>query len=413
MKKSILIFMLAMLGVFTACGRKSGEETGLKTGQERHSGQETVSDMQETVIHISDAENGADAAFDESANTLPSQHSSGQANEWENSSTAAPALEPGAIAEQIFEIELSEYSGKVRFTPFVPMGGEGFRMEITQNGNLLASIPGYVPERLAGEVFASLDAVSFYDVNFDGNTDIVLIETYGSTSFAAVYYGFDKEAEEYERYFVPQTRLSEALTSQIQDLSVPGIRNWITGGKKNGEFSSYQEAYHAVGRLCQLESGDRKTYDLIYFNDDDIPELVADTAGYHLSLYTYADGRVYNLMQDWPYGAMGNAGYMYSPGKNSLRNDNADYAGAILYTTYMTMGKGHTLDEVVQITCYNFDDANGNGMPDEEEMGSVGMYGVNYIHGAEASEEECAAYDLGGYVFMEGKMTFDELEEAL
>lgn len=286
-------------------------------------------------------------------------------------------------------------------------------MEITQNENLLASIPGYVPEWLAGETFTCLDAVAFYDVNFDGNTDIVLIETYGKTSIAVVYYGFAQDAEEYERYFTPQSQLSEALSRQLKDVSVPGIRDWISGGKKNGEFSSFQEAYQAVGKLCQLESGGERTYDLIYFNDDDIPELVVDTAGYFLSLYTYADGRVYPLIDQWGYGAMGNAGYTYSPRKNSMRNDNADFAGAIVYTTYMTMGKDYTLDEVVQITSYYFDDVNGNGMPDDEEIASVGRYGVHYIRGKEVSEEECAAYDLGGYQFMGGRMPFEELERKL
>ena len=68
----------------------------------------------------------------------------GQADGLNNRGEAV--LNPGAIAEQIFEIELSEYKGMVCFTPFAPGGGEEtFHMEITQNENLLASIPGYVP----------------------------------------------------------------------------------------------------------------------------------------------------------------------------------------------------------------------------------------------------------------------------
>lgn len=412
MKKSVLwigLMLVMMCGMLAACGRTADREMV----QVQEAGKETKDNFQETMIYISGTENERkDGTDSPSAEALPSQMQPGQADGLNNRGEAV--LNPGAIAEQIFEIELSEYKGMVCFTPFAPGGGEEtFHMEITQNENLLASIPGYVPEWLAGETFTCLDAVAFYDVNFDGNTDIVLIETYGKTSFAVVYYGFAQDAEEYERYFAPQSQLSEALSRQLKDVSVPGIRDWISGGKKNGEFSSFQEAYQAVGKLCQLESGGERTYDLIYFNDDDIPELVVDTAGYFLSLYTYADGRVYPLIDQWGYGAMGNAGYTYSPRKNSMRNDNADFAGAIVYTTYMTMGKDYTLDEVVQIASYYFDDVNGNGMPDDEEIASVGRYGVHYIQGKEVSEEECAAYDLGGYQFMGGRMPFEELERKL
>lgn len=76
-----------------------------------------------------------------------------------------------------------------------------------------------------------------------------------------------------------------------------------------------------------------------------------------------------------------------------------------LYTTYMTASTRHTMETVVQIETYNFDDANGNGIPDENEMGSMGYYSVSYINGAEASPEECAAYDAGGYEYMETPMT--------
>ena len=335
MKNSVLwigLMLVVMCGMLAACGRTADREMV----QVQEAGKETKDNFQETMIYISGTENERkDGTDSPSAEALPSQMQPGQADGLNNRGEAV--LNPGAIAEQIFEIELSEYKGMVCFTPFAPGGGEEtFHMEITQNENLLASIPGYVPEWLAEETFTCLDAVAFYDVNFDGNTDIVLIETYGKTSFAVVYYGFAQDAEEYERYFAPQSQLSEALSRQLKDVSVPGIRDWISG-----------------------------------------------------------------------------AGYTYSPRKNSMRSDNADFAGAIVYTTYMTMGKDYTLDEVVQITSYYFDDVNGNGMPDDEEIASVGRYGVHYIQGKEVSEEECAAYDLGGYQFMGGRMPFEELERKL
>ncbi len=317
------------------------------------------------------------------------------------------------IGEQTFEVELSEYNGAVWFVPFAPGLGNGdFRMHLIQNDNVLAALDAYVPEELAGEPFGSLDAVSFYDINFDGNTDILLIETYGNTTFAAVYYGFDRDGEDYERYFTVQDELSRQITAQVKELTVPGIRKFLGDTRKNGRFAGYQEAYQAVGQLWQ-RSQDNVTFDLIYVDKDETPELAAGVEGYYVSLYTYSDGKVYTLMDQWSYGAMGNAGYEYAPKKNNLRNYNADYAGAIVYTTYMAVKEDHSLETVAEIKTVNFDDANENGVLDEEEMDSVGYYGVSYLNGQEASEAEFAGFDAGEYGIIHGTMSLKELEMEL
>lgn len=316
----------------------------------------------------------------------------------------------GCIAEQTFEVELSEYPGKVWFVPV--RSGQGLKIKVIQGEEVLTELDSYVPEDLEGEPFASLDAVSFYDMNYDGRTDIVLVETYGDTAFAAVYYGAGDAGTDEPTYFMLQEPLSAALTERVEVPSIKEIRNYISGGRKNGEFNGYEEAYEAVAKLCDLEGTDRG-YDLIYVDEDDIPELVACHRGYAVSLYSYWDGTVYTLMDDWGYGAMGNAGYAYSQRKNSVRNDNSDYAGAILYTTYMAVSMHQTLDVTTCIETLNFDDVNQNGYPDEEEMDSMGMYSVSYIDGVEVSAEEEASYDVGGYEFMEGRMTLEELLRAL
>ena len=317
------------------------------------------------------------------------------------------------IAGQTFEVELSEYSGKVWFVPYAPSAGNpAFRMHIVQNGEMLKEIEGYVPESLKGEKFVSLDAVSFFDVNYDDITDIVLIETYGNTAFAAVYYGYDDDYG-FGPYFISQDDLSDNLSSQVEPLTVPKIRGFLSDGKKNGEFSSYQEAYRAVSRLYDMEGGNERKYDLIYVDGDDIPELAAGVNGYFISLHTFDGGKVYTLMDDWGYGAMGNVGYEYIPGGNRLRNYNNDYAGAVLYTTFMNVGPQHRIDVSAEIKTLNFDDVNGNGVPDEDEMESMGKYSVSYIDGKEISAEEYVSYNQGEYEYIQGNMSLGELLEKL
>lgn len=181
----------------------------------------------------------------------------------------------------------------------------------------------------------------------------------------------------------------------------------------------WREAYAAEAEQFGLEfpeqngGGARILYSLIDFDGDDTPELAAVLDGYCVSLYTYADGEVYMLMDRWAYGAMGNAGYEYCPGKNSLRNYNSDYAGLIMYTTYMSISPDYTMEMTAQIETYNFDDVNGNGVPDENEYDSAFNYCVSYYDGEEISDEAAAAFDAGEYEYIEGTMSFDELIGAL
>lgn len=161
------------------------------------------------------------------------------------------------------------------------------------------------------------------------------------------------------------------------------------------------------------ENAPELKFNLIYFDDDEIPELVTGVNGYYMSLYTFQGETVYCLMDDWGYGAMGNAGYEYSPKKNSLRNYNADYAGALMYTTYMAIGSQHSLEITASIETFNFDDVNGNGIPDEEEYDSMANYSVSYLNGVQITDEEWDTYEAGEYVFIETVMSLEELVAEL
>ena len=413
-KKMSVTLLIMIMSAFTACGQKQSMEIEEYAIQES-----TAIEEDNNIEEIEDARENSEAEtvsgkVEESTKVLEEE------TVVSDKETAAKIAEMKAmfgehcIAEQTFEVELSEYDGKVYVVPFTATLDEArFHIKIIQNGEVLKTVRAYVPEELKGEAFTGLDAISFFDVNFDDCTDIVTIQKYGDTSLVTVEYGFAKNADEYERNFDTAYDLSDWLTTSLENPTIPEIRSLVTRGNGNGEFTGYQEAYETRIHLCELENNSEITYDLIYFDEDNVPELVAGRPGYGVSLYTYHDGRLYTLMDNWAYGAMGNAGYEYSPKKNSLRNYNTDFAGLLLYTTYMEMTDEHTLDTVVTIETYNFDDANGNGMPDEEEQGSVGEYGGSYIDGVEVTDEECAKYDLGAYEYIFGSMSYEEMLSLL
>ncbi len=411
-KKSVLCMIMAVIVLMsTACGKTEDENNTVIS--------EPIVEKVERNPSVEEKSAGGETSYAQGeASAVDTKDSREEAEPEIDAETAAIKEKFGenCIAQQTFEVELSEYEGKVYFVPFAPTeDGQDFHMQIVRGEEVLTDIEGYVPEGLHGNFinkpFDSLDAVSFFDINYDGETDIILIETYGGVSFAAVYYGHSEGVSNIASFF-PREELSEKLSASVEELSVSGIRSFLSDGKRNGEFTDYREAYEAVMKFSALDIEEQK-YDLIYFNEDDIPELTVGPNGYYISMYTYDGGTVYQVMDQWGYGAFGNPGYEYSPKKNSLRNYNADYAGAIVYTTFMTMSAQHTMESVVEIVSYNFDDVNQNGRPDEDEEGSIGYYGVSYIDGREVSQEECESYDIGGYQYMETDKDIEEIKGML
>lgn len=408
------IFLLILAGTFTACGQESDSNSDILTESTEEGNSVSISQDGQS-IDAPGADGDGTAALS-SLETSSPQSTAPEKLPSENNVAVNEKTDEmkskfgdNCIADQTFEVELSEYDGKVYFVPFAPSReNPDFHIQLIQDGKILAEIPQYIPEHLANEAFASLDAVSFFDINYDGTTDILLIETYGTTSFAAVYYGYEYESE---KRFFPWETLSENLTRQVQPLTVSEIRNVLSSGKKNGNFSSYQEAYQAVVQWCTMNDSNAPEleFNLIHFDDDEIPELVTGVNGYYMSLYTFHDGTVYGLMDDWGYGVMGNFGYEYAPRKNSLRNYNSDYAGAIMHTTYMAMNSQHSLETTAYIITFNFDDVNGNGDLDEEEYDSVGNYSVSYLNGEEITDEVWDTYDAGEYEYIATTMSLEEL----
>lgn len=434
--RNMLMMNLLMVLFLTACGQTEPDsnaegspapESNVQEGSTSRS--ENVSDKEEASAICSEAAAGQrgssagqsvwseDTTGQKETAVQPENAADQSAQSQENTEEAAREeikrlFGDSCIPEQTFEVSLSEYDGKVWFVPYAPTEDKPyFRIEIIQDGRTLAEDNGYVPEALRGMQFVSLDAVSFFDVNFDGNTDIVMIETYGKVTFASVLYGY-KGSNDHDPYFDSQYTLNEKLTDHVKPLTISGIKSFLPDGPKDGVFSDYRDAYRVIGSMYDMEHGnnDELKFDLVYIDDDEIPELAAGLDGYYLSLYTFRDGRVYRLMDDWGYGIHGNPGYEYVPRRNSLRFYSTEYAGAILYTSYLNVNNQNELDMVTVMT-YNFDDANDNGVFDDNEMESLGNYSVSYIDEREISVEELTSFEQGEYMYIRGRLSLAELLE--
>lgn len=198
-----------------------------------------------------------------------------------------------------------------------------------------------------------------------------------------------------------------------------------TVSAKTAKSKRWAEAYMETVRALNKEDKKRKaeytsefmpyqayTYALIYFDQDNIPELVAGTDGYWVSMYTYDpdEGKVYTVMDQWGYGAMGNAGYEYLPKKNCLRNYNSDFAGAVMYTHYAKM-KNHEIVSRRELKQQFFTDKNRNHMPDEDEYTDQPSC---YCDGKKISAEKFQSYLIPGkFKEIKGTMTYRNIKKKL
>lgn len=409
MKRFVLVLCILPI-LFSACGKAEEAKTDMSADKEIQKEIEDIDPgLKETDPETVELE-GIETSTVISENTV-------EADE-EKAALMKEMFGENCIAEQTFEVELSEYEGEVWFVPFYPSEtDESFYFQIIQNGEVLFltnthNATSCVPEGLLDEGFTSLDAVAFFDVNYDGETDIVLIETYGDTSFAIVYYG---EVSHYDDrvLFYSQEALSYFITDHVKTLTIPEIQQFLTKGTANGEFTDYREAYRTVCRLDQMENEKPLHYNLIYVDNDDVPELVTGVPGYYVSLYTYHDGMVYELMDQWGYGAFGNTGYDYIPKKNLMSNFDQDHAGLVGYTTYMTINSQYVIETVttLKFDCLDCVDENGDFVDENATKYS--------IDGEEVSEERYDAawkkygYEAGEYEYIEPQMDLDTLLSEL
>ena len=167
-------------------------------------------------------------------------------------------------------------------------------------------------------------------------------------------------------------------------------------------------AYVAQVLLSDQQYGDNAKYDLIYFDEDEIPELLISARGYWTTMYAFSDGEILCPMDQWAYGAMGNTGYSYLPSQNKLYNQNADYAGALRHLTIMSLNDAHELETRVSIDARMFDDKNGNGTPDNDEYFDDDAVEY-YLDGRKISEAEVSAYIDGDYRFMAGAFSCEQI----
>ncbi|MBE5859283.1 MAG: hypothetical protein E7301_04060 [Butyrivibrio sp.] len=319
---------------------------------------------------------------------------------------------------QTFDVELFPSEAPVHFVTYQPDPEDGIKIVLIKDGKFMTSINT--------SIFRSVDyntklnkvnAVSFFDFNADGIKDILII---GESDMGENIRLEESVPNEY--YYETCYGIDEKLEEELAgNLTVSSVKSKLLGDNTECRFDNYKDAYAHIAGLYNM-SGDNYVYGLIDADGDEIPELVIDGQGYNVSLYSFDNGIVHCLMYKWAYGAGGNYGYMYAPGKGLYINHNNDYAGAVQYDSYMTSHDGKEISTDFYVESLFFKDTDGDRTPSEEELAAteeMEVFEARYRNctGKEMSEDEIksqiAEYDSYHYEDLTGDKSYDELISSL
>lgn len=154
------------------------------------------------------------------------------------------------------------------------------------------------------------------------------------------------------------------------------------------EERAYIPAYAEVIKQQKMNFG-KICCELIYLNDDQIPELVVgpeDGFPCDYNLYSFGDGKLHTVEKGLGGGGAGGLGtYEYLPRRNVVRLCNAVYAGEKLYTYYARMNDSYELEDIYMI-CYEYIREDARDSSEEEYF--------YYYEGQKISYEEYMTYEI-------------------
>ncbi len=319
---------------------------------------------------------------------------------------------------QTFDVELNPSGSPVHFVTYKPDPEDGIKIVLVKDGKFMTSISTNVWRNSDYDTrLKEVSAISFFDFNADGVKDILVI---GESDMGENIILEESVPNEYyyERCYGINEKLEEELAGNI---TVSSVKKELLGDNTECRFDNYKDAYAHIAKLYNMSS-DGYVYGLIDGDGDDIPELVIDGQGYNVSLYSFDNGIVHCLMYQWAYGAGGNYGYMYAPGKNVYINHNNDYAGAVQYDSYMASHNGMEISTDYYVESLFFKDTDGDRSPSEEELSAsdeMDLFKAFYYNcsNKEMSEDEIKAkiaeFETYQYEEVTGDVGYDDFLNVL
>lgn len=127
-------------------------------------------------------------------------------------------------------------------------------------------------------------------------------------------------------------------------------------------------------------------YELIYFNEDDIPELIVNNLGYFVEIISFKDGEIVRS-EPMSYGAWGIAGYTYAEKCSAIFVTDTDMAGAIANVGVMKYDDCFEMvDSLVKVTVGAEVNETEEGYDEIQKY--LDEYGGYYYNGQKVDEGE-------------------------
>lgn len=226
------------------------------------------------------AKDSAQGMEDSGAEASLSQEQTAAGTAWPNQS-GTEASGRKVIESQTFQLNLVPF-GKVTFASFEPDTGRDPMADavfcVQRDGQDVYTLPGVYEDNVrVNEIFNEVEAISFPDINKDGFDDIIIICSYSPASGPDVGTAH-QEARIYtgnaEGSFTLEKELMDDANSALAVITVQTVRDFL--GADRGEQIEMQPWQQAYIRQIQNDqaSGEYEGYELIYLDDDGIPELV-------------------------------------------------------------------------------------------------------------------------------------------
>lgn len=332
--------------------------------------------------------------------------------------------EEGAV--KVIPSKLSMFDGEVSFAVYddekvidkktkKSTGTHSFSIALIHENEVYDWIDLYEDEGNLGFI-KTVDEVLAADYDLDGKTDLIVITDRVGGHDVKLYYW--DEGYNSNGYYLCDFGLSRHVSYTLENPDANEVLAYLTDGHDSEGFSDYKEAFKYTARNYSGSSSSDGTlnngrFSLIYFDEDDIPELVAGNNGYSVSVYQFKDGKVYPIISDWGYGAGGNAGYEYYERAALIENFDQDGAGSAYYDTYLKLNEEtHKMETVLYYYGVNATD---------DDCGEPGYF--KYVDGekVEITESEYNIL-LSSYLmecssnttkFLCGDMTYSELVAAI
>lgn len=371
----------------------------------------------ENIKRIADADSNIDV-MQQSQEGMSGYEVDTETNAETNIQTEAEGGNRAIIPKHLscFQVTLSEYENPVE-VQIVPEENSSFpAIHIRERGELEETLGIGDFEEHKDSTFESLQQVLFVDYDMDQDTDIIVFYTTVAGKQIQIFEGYDAERRLLRPGFKDMgfgARIAERIRESGMEVGERTFQEVV--GYRYGEdyrFFSWQDAYRFVAGLEDILYGEMVCYDLIYVDENDVPELVVgNQTNPVVDLYTYEDGKVYRIIEDWRYRGYGAGRELmrdYLPRGNRIYSLDL-YGGSMVYDEYIdSLDETHHLKTEAD-TSTVFSDGEKPGESKQEHF-----IGDRQITEAENREYLRDYYEnKGQYKPIEGKYGYEEFAEVL